>query len=171
MDQFVLYLMIIAEVAIIYFVRRHIKKEKDEVQQETPQQKSIRKYGFDMFSVSISIDNALDIRKQLEILDQLQTQIDIAKADLYRENKVVQIQWYDANQCQYVYYDLRIGGKNNPNACYLEQVVAYEKKRLSTSLFGEFEKIRFYGEDKADDKTGGVVENQIVGEGQPCEER
>lgn len=171
MDQFIAYLMIMAEIVGIYFVHKHIKKEKDKIQQETPQQKSIRRYGFDMFSVSRSIDNASDIRKQLEILDQLQTQIDMAKFDLYGENKVVQIQWYDASRCQYVYYDLRIGGKNNPNACCLEQVVAYEKKRLGTSLFGEFEKIRFYGEDKAEDKAGGVVENQTVGEGQPCEER
>lgn len=171
MDKFIAYLMIIAEIACVYFFRRHIKRSNEQEQQKTPEQKSIERYGFDMFSVSRSIDNASNIRKQLEILDQLQTQIDMAKFDLYGENKVVQIQWYDASRCQYVYYDLRIGGKNNPNACCLEQVVAYEKKRLGTSLFGEFEKIRFYGEDKAEDKAGGVVENQTVGDGQPCEER
>ena len=66
MDKFIAYLMIIAEIACVYFFRRHIKKSNEQEKQKTPEQKSIERYGFDMFSVSRSIDNASNIRKQLE---------------------------------------------------------------------------------------------------------
>ncbi len=155
MDEAVAGLMLAAEVAgVIYCFWRHNKKDKtEENKQETSEQKSIKQYGFDFFSVSAGMDNATRIRENLEILQQLQTKIDMSRTDLYRENQVIQIQWYDWNQCKYVAYDLPISGACIANASLMEQVVAAEKKRLGISLFCEFEKIRSYGEVKTVDKT------------------
>lgn len=150
-DQIVAGMAMIAMAAgVVRYFWRHRKKDHKQL---TPEEESVQQYGFNFFSVSAGMDNAARIRENLEVLQQLQTKIDMSRTDLYRENQVIQIQWYDWNQCKYVAYDLPISGACAANADLMEQVVAVEKERLTTSLFGEFEKIRYYGEVKTVDKT------------------
>ncbi len=154
-DEAVAGLMLIAEAAgtVYLFWRNKKKKQAEEIVNPTPEEKSIEQYGFDFYSVSAGMDNAARIRENLEVLQQLQTKIDMSRTDLYHENRVIQIQWYDWNQCKYVAYDLPISGVCAANGERIEQLIAAEKERLSTSLFSEFEKIRYYGEVKTVDKT------------------
>lgn len=154
-DEAVAGLMLIAEAAgaVYLFWRNKKKKQTEEIMNQTPEEKSIEQYGFDFCSVSAGMDNAARIRERLETLQQLQTKIDMSRTDLYHENCVIQVQWYDWNQCRYVAYDLPISGACAANGDLMEQVVAAEKARLTASLFGEFEKIRYYGEVKTVDKT------------------
>lgn len=153
-DQIVAGMAMIAMAAgVVRYFWKHSNDKKEDTEQLTPEEQSVQQYGFNFFSVSAGMDNAARIRENLEVLQQLQTKIDMSRTDLYHENRVIQIQWYDWNQCKYVAYDLPISGVCTANGELIEQLIAVEKERLTTSLFSEFEKIRYYGEGKTVDKT------------------
>lgn len=163
-DQIVAGMAMIAMAAgVVRYFWRHRNDKKEDTEQLTPEEQSVQAYGFDFFSVSNRISNAVQIREKLEVLQKMQIKIDMSRTDLYRENRVFQIQWYDWNACCYVTYDLPLSGQCSNNADLMEALIDAEKQRLSTSLFREVEKIHDYGEVKTVDKTErGAGERETV---------
>lgn len=117
----------------------------------TPEEQSEQVYGFNFYDMSHSIDRTADLREQLETIQQLQTKIDLSREEQYGSYRVVQIQWYDDIQNRYLTYDFPVS--YDQNADLFTSLVAAEKQRLTTSLFGEIRKMNQCGEVKTVDKT------------------